>query len=204
MTQVDKSAYRFERYTGLDRWSSYHYQLRELLALDPATVLEVGVGDGVVREYLRTNTGIAYTSLDFAEDLKPDVVGDVRAMPFVDASFDVACVFEVLEHLPFEEFEGALRELKRIAKRHVLVSLPHFGPPIKFLLKLPFLPEFKVAFKFPYHPVHRFNGQHYWEIGKKGYAPRHIREVLAKHFHIRKEFVPFENQYHHFFVLEKR
>lgn len=202
-TQVDKQAYRFERYTGLDRWSSYHYQLRELLALNPRSVVEVGVGDGVVRQYLRHNTDISYTSFDFAEDLKPDVVGDVRAMSFADGSFDVACAFEVLEHLPFEDFDQALGELARVSKKHVLVSLPHFGPPVKFLLKLPFLPELRLAFKIPFPKTHVFNGQHYWEIGKRGYPPSRIRAALSKHFVIQKEFVPFENQYHHFFVLRK-
>jgi SAM-dependent methyltransferase len=202
--QVDRHAYRFERYTGLDRWSSYHYQLRELLALKPASVLEIGVGDGVVRQYLKTQTGTAYTSLDVADDLGADVIGDVRSMPFETASFDASCAFEVLEHLPFEDFEAALGELARVARTHVLISLPHFGPPVKFLLKLPFLPELRFAFKIPYPKAHAFNGQHYWEMGKKGYPASRIRAALLKHGEIIKEFVPFENQYHHFFVLKKR
>jgi hypothetical protein len=202
--QVDRHAYRFEWYTGLDRWSSYHYQLRELLALKPRSVLEIGVGDGVVRQYLKTRTNIAYTSLDVADDLGADVMGDVRNMPFEPASFDVTCAFEVLEHLPFEDFESALGELVRAARTHVLISLPHFGPPVKFLLKLPFFPELRFAFKIPYPKEHAFNGQHYWEIGKKGYPASRIRAALSKHGEIIREFVPFENQYHHFFVLQKR
>lgn len=202
--QVDKSAYRFEKYTGLDRWSSYHYQLRELLALKPKSVLEIGVGDGVVRQYIKTQTDTTYTSLDVADDLGADVMGDVRAMPFKDGEFDISCAFEVLEHLPFEDFEKGLGELVRVARTHVLISLPHFGPPVKFLLKLPFLPELRFTFKIPYPRQHVFNGQHYWEIGKKGYPVSRIRTALQKHGKIVREFVPFENQYHHFFVLEKK
>jgi hypothetical protein len=203
MTQVDKSAYEFSKYTGLDRWSSYHYQLKEILALKPSTVLEVGVGDGVVRDYLRSNTDIKYTSFDFAEDLKPDVVGDVRKMPLGDGQFDVVCAFEVLEHLSFEDFDAALNELARVSKRNVLLSLPHFGPPVQFFFKMPKL-KVRFAFRLPWHPVHTFNGQHYWELGKRGYPVSRIRKSLRNHFDIRKEFVPFENQYHHFFVLEKK
>jgi ubiquinone/menaquinone biosynthesis C-methylase UbiE len=201
--QVNKDAYRFEKYTGLDRWSSYHYQLREILARNPSSVLEVGVGDGTIARHLKTQTPVAYTSVDFADDLKPDVVGDVRQLPFEGASFDLVCAFEVLEHLPFEDFEKALAELVRVARTHVIVSLPHFGPPVKFLLKLPFLPELRFAFKIPYPKAHTFNGQHYWEIGKKGYPPGRIRAAFLRHGRLVKEFVPFENQYHHFFVLEK-
>jgi len=202
--QVDKNAYRFERYTGLDRWSSYHYQLREILALNPASVLEIGVGDGVVRQYLKTQTPVAYTSFDVADDLGADVIGDVRALPFEDASFDMVCAFEVLEHLPFEDFEKALGELVRVARSCVLVSVPHFGPPVKFLIKVPFLPEIRFAFKIPFPKIHTFNGQHYWEIGKKGYPASRIRAAFECRGELIKEFVPFENQYHHFFVLKKR
>lgn len=191
----------FGRYADIARFASYGYQLREIFATRPSSVLEVGVGDGVVGNYLRLHAGIAYTSLDFAEDLSPDVVGDVRCVPFPDKSFDTACAFEVLEHLPFKDFESAVHELARVARKYALVSLPHFGPPVKFSLKLPLLPEIRFAKKVPVPRPHQFNGQHYWEIGKRGYPVARIRAVLARYGTIEREFVPFENQYHHFFVL---
>jgi ubiquinone/menaquinone biosynthesis C-methylase UbiE len=203
MKQVDKTAYQFGKYTDLNRWVSYFHQIDEVLKTTPKTLLEIGVGDGALRDYLKSNTEIAYTSLDIADDLKADVVGSVLKMPFTDNSFDTICAFEVLEHLPFEQFEIALAELKRVSKGNVILSLPHFGPPIKFLLKLPFLPQLRLAFKIPYPRVHVFDGQHYWEIGKRGFAPARIRESLRKYFNITSEFVPFENQYHHFFMLKK-
>lgn len=202
--QVDRTAYRFESYCGMDRWASYHYQLKEIIALAPATVLEVGLGDGVLKNYLRENTKIEYSSIDIADDLGADIQGDVRNLPLADECFDAVCAFEVLEHLPFEDFETALAELFRVTRKHVLISLPHFGPPVKGLLKIPFLPEFKFALKIPFARVHNFNGQHYWEIGKKGYPNKRIRTILKSHGTLCKEFIPFENQYHHFFILEKR
>src|SRR5690349_21175804 len=110
--QVDRSAYSFDRYCGLDRWSSYHYQITEILRslpvdnsgqgngearigrARPHAVLEIGVGDGVVAHYLKSNTDIAYTSLDIADDVGADVIGSVTALPFHDKSFDVVCAFE--------------------------------------------------------------------------------------------------------------
>jgi len=201
--QVDASHYDFGRYVGLDRWSSYFYQIRETLALSPQSLLEVGGGDGVYRSYLKEHTPIAYRSLDIAEDLHPDVLGGVEKIPLPDASVDCVVAFEVLEHLPFERFSIALSEIARVSKGDAIISLPHFGPPVKFLLKLPFLPEIRFSFKFPFFKKHLFNGEHYWEIGKAGYTPETVREALGKHFTIQKEFVPFENQYHHFFILKK-
>lgn len=201
--QVDRDAYRFEKYCGIDRWSSYHYQLREILKLEPNSVLEVGKGDGVIGAYLTANTKIAYQSLDVAEDLHPDIVAEVEHIPLQDNSVDVAVAFEVLEHLPFEKFESALQELRRISRRAVLISLPHYGPSIRFSFKIPFMKEWRFAWKIPHHPFHVFGGQHYWEIGKRGYEIVTVRAALKKYFTLEKEFVPFENQYHHFFILKK-
>lgn len=199
--QVDKSAYTFTKYCYPERWASYYYQLREVIAQNPSSLLEVGGGDGVFREYIKTNTDIAYQNLDIAEDLNPDVVGSVEQIPLPDRSVDMVVAFQVLEHLPFEKFEQTLSELGRVSRGAVIISLPHFGPPITCSFKVPFLPEFRFAFKIPFPRKHTFNGQHYWEIGKRGYSAGRIRGIIRKHFSIKKEFVPFENQYHHFYVL---
>jgi ubiquinone/menaquinone biosynthesis C-methylase UbiE len=205
MKQVDKNHYLFEHYCYPERWASYYHQLREVLVSSPKSILEVGGGDGVLESYIKRNIADAiYTSVDIAEDLNPDVVAAIDALPFADASFDVVCAFEVLEHIPFEKFEKALGELLRVSKKRVLISMPHFGPPFALSFKFPFLREIKLLLKLPFPKKHVFNGQHYWEIGKKGYSPRHLGAVISKLAHIKKEFVPFDSRYHHFYILEKR
>lgn len=200
-SQVDKSNYRFDKYAFEGRFVSYYWQLKEVLALNPHSVLEVGVGDRVCGNFIKSNTVATYTSIDTAEDLHPDVVGSVLELPFADKSFDVACAFEVLEHLPFEQFERALTELCRVARTHVVISLPHFGPMLSFSLKIPFLPQIRIALKIPFPKGHVFNGQHYWEIGKRGYPVSLIRRELTAYGDIVRDFVPFGSPYHHFFVL---
>lgn len=205
MKQVDKKHYSFARYCYPERWASYYHQLHEVLSSDPQSILEVGGGDGVLESYIKHNIADAvYTSADIAEDLNPDVIAAIDALPFGDASFDVVCAFEVLEHIPFEKFEKALNELLRVSKKRVLISVPHFGPPLALSFKLPFLKEIKLLFKIPFPRKHVFNGQHYWEIGKRGYAPSRLRAAIIKFAHIKREFVPFDSRYHHFYVLEKR
>lgn len=203
MKQVDKKEYNFNDYGHIDRWASYHYQIKEVLYLAPHSILEIGVGDKVFGEYIKNNTNISYKSLDVAEDLKPDIVGSILNIPLGKNSFDAVCAFEVLEHLEFEKFETALSELKKVSKKYVVLSLPHFGPVCKFFLKIPFLKEIKFSCKLPFPKRHVFNGQHYWEIGKRGFGQGKVRGIIKKHFRIVKEFVPFESQYHHFYVLEK-
>ncbi len=201
--QVDKNHYNIEKYSHPERWASYYYQLKEVLASKPESILEVGVGDKVFGSFIKNNTAISYTSVDIAEDLHPDVLGDVLALPFPDNSFDAVCIFEVLEHVPFEKFEQALHELFRVTKKSVFISLPHFGPPVKLLLKVPFLPEIKFAVKIPFGRKHVFNGEHYFEIGKKGFPLSTIKEKITNVGVLINDYVPFENQYHHFFILNK-
>lgn len=202
--QIPHTEYRFEKYTHLDRWMSYHIQLKKIFSMSPTNLLEVGVGDGFIRSYLENHSDIEYTSADLAEDLHPDVVASVTELPFQNGSFDLVIAFQILEHLPFKEFDRALSELARVSKGNVLISLPHFGPRLQFFCKIPFLPEVKIAFKIPYPKKHTFDGQHYWEIGKHGYGTKLIRNAMQKHFVITREFISFWNQYHRFYFLEKR
>lgn len=201
--QVNKESYHFKKYSFSGRWVSYYYQLAESLSLNPKNILEIGIGDGVYRDFIINNTSIDYKNIDIAEDLDPDIFGSVENIPTQANFFDLVVAFEVLEHIEFDKFEKALSELKRVSRGNVIISLPHFGPPIKFLLKIPFLKEIKIAFKIPFPVKYEFNGQHYWEVGKKGYSTRKIRNIIKKYFKIKKEFIPFENQYHHFYILEK-
>ena len=67
-----------------------------------------------------------------------------------------------------------------------------------------FVREVRAAAKLPYPKAHRFNGQHYWEIGKKGYPIAAIRKTLRNHGRIVHDFVPWGSPYHHFFVLDVR
>ncbi|MEK7613189.1 MAG: class I SAM-dependent methyltransferase [Patescibacteria group bacterium] len=200
--QVDRSHYNFGTYGFEGRFVSYFWQLNEVLALNPASVLEVGVGDKVFGNFIKDNTGVAYTSVDSAEDLKPDVVGTILKLPFADKSFDVACAFEVLEHLPFDEVDKALSELARVAQRHVVVSVPHFGPMFSFSLKIPLIPQIQLGIKIPFPKRHTYNGQHYWELGKRGYPTSLLRKKLRTLGRVVRDFVPFNSAYHHFFVVD--
>jgi hypothetical protein len=203
MQQVPKEHYAFESYTGLDRWSSYYYQVREVLRLAPTSVLEIGGGDGFLKRYLQGATAIDYVNLDIAADLHPDIIGSAESIPLADDAVDMAVAFEVLEHLPFEKFEPALRELRRVSKRFVIISLPHAGPQVKLSVKLPRLREMRVAVKLPLPKKHVFHGEHYWEIGKRGFSLSKIRAITGRVSVLERDFIPFESGYHHFFVLRK-
>src|SRR3989344_2385832 len=200
--QVDKLHYAFLNYAFEGRFVSYYWQLREVLALLPRSVLEVGAGDRVFGNFLKDNTDVSYQSVDIAPDLKPDVVGSIVQLPFPDRSFDVACAFEVLEHLSFEQFDTGVKELARVAQTHVVISIPHFGPMLSLAFKIPFIPQIRLAIKIPFPKRHTFNGQHYWEVGTQSYPASLIRRKLSTHGKVVRDFIPFGNPYHHFFVVQ--
>lgn len=195
--------YFSSNYDDKKRWMSYFYQVKEVLAFKPENVLVIGKGNGLVAQYLKLN-GVKVTTLDIDENLKPDVVASVTKMPFKDNEFDIALCAQVLEHLPYGDFEKSLLEIKRIIKSGAVISLPHFGPTIRFLFKFPLLPEIKFMIKIPYPKKHIYKGEHYWEIGKRGFYAGKIKKDLKKAgFAIERNYILFENPLHRFFILRK-
>lgn len=208
--QVGKGYHHRLKYDTLERFISYHYQIKSILDLKPETVLEVGIGNKIVSNYLH-NMGIKVTTCDFDDSLNPDLVSDIREIKAENESFDVSVAFQILEHIPFEDFEKGLSELARVSKKHVVISLPCRHTGFEFVFKMPFIRTiFKRTFldlmiKIPVKfPGFEKSGQHYWEIDNKKFKLSKIREKLKKHFNVKDQFSPVLNKYHIFFVLEKK
>jgi ubiquinone/menaquinone biosynthesis C-methylase UbiE len=105
------------------RIESITEQVRLLSRYPCQSVLEVGVGKGLIRQLFKCIPNIRYTCIDIAPDLEPDYVGSVLQMPFKDEEFDAILCCQVLEHLRLEDFLPALRELHRVSRRLVIMSL---------------------------------------------------------------------------------
>ncbi len=201
--QVDKSHYGAS-YRSRDRWLSYFYQLDLVRSQAPASVLEVGPGEGIVTANLRQD-GIRVVTCDIAEDLHPDVVGSVTSLPFKDQEFDLALAAEILEHIEFKDVPLALRELARVASRHVVISLPHPGWVFSLAFKLPLLPHLGFFFQTPFFwKEHKFNGEHYWELGKKGYPVRRfVAAAQAAGLTLVRTTKHIDDPVHRLFVFKK-
>lgn len=201
-----RGKYFSESYDSKERFISYWHQIHEIVKLNPEKVLEVGVGNGFVSEYLRKR-GIDVITLDIDEGLNPDIVGNVISMPLQDNSFDVVACYEVLEHLPYERFHQALREIFRVSKLHAVLSLPDVARVYRYSIHIPKIGYKKILFSLPRlrKQVHKFDGEHYWEIGKAGFPlNKIIRDIKSAGFIIHKTYRVFEHPYHRFFILKKR
>ena len=209
MPQVRPEHYRTDEYNSVERFCSYAHQLKLIAGLDVQSILEVGPGTFLVSDALKRR-GYDVTTCDFDPDLGADVTADVRRLPFEKSAFDLVMACQVLEHIPFEEFDKAVEELRRVASRYVLVSLPHRHTGLTMLLRFPLIETlFKRKFiEFGCRVSAPFGGfeaskQHYWEIESAKTKLSLIRSKLSKGFASFRESRPVLNKYHYFALLEK-
>jgi hypothetical protein len=197
--QVEKSLYYTDAYLSRGRWNNYWHQINNVRTLVPpkSHILEIGKGNGLVSLILK-EMGFNTTTIDIDASLSPDIVGSVIDMPITNKSYDLVIAAEILEHLPIESLPKALSEIKRISRKFAVISLPHKGVVFKLVLKLPLIKEFSIFFKIPYFwKKHNFDGQHYWDIGKRHYQLSKIRSVIKKSgMVIIKDFIDYSDPSH--------
>lgn len=92
------------------------------------TILDAGCGNGAISnaladKYEVTGLDISPAALEHVTTTK--VLASVTDIPFADRSFDLCMCNEVLEHLDRVQMEQALAELKRCARRYIIVSVPY-------------------------------------------------------------------------------
>ena len=101
----------------------------------PSSALDVGCGEGVLTERFAERIGdghVVGVDLDdpglraeWAKRERPNLEFrsyDGGELPFGSNEFDIACAIEVLEHVP--DPDRTLAEMVRVARSHVLVSVP--------------------------------------------------------------------------------
>jgi ubiquinone/menaquinone biosynthesis C-methylase UbiE len=203
--------YYRKTYDDRGRFLSYFYQCRSVLERNPGTVLEIGIGNKTVSAYLKAR-GLKVTTCDIDGNLEPDYVADIRNLAcFKDESFDVVMACEILEHMPWEDIDAALKELARISKGSVVISLPSSGwrfninvvfPGVERVLRKDYV---NAGFSIPriFSTAPRCK-EHCWEIGVKGFSNNKILKKLGEYFYLERQFSSEWNRYHRFFLLRKR
>lgn len=112
----------------------YKALLRLIVDLKIETILDAGCGEGFTLERLRKEglgkrlEGVDRSSAAIAlgKKMAPGLIlrfGDINTLPYQDSCFDLVVCSEVLEHLARPE--EALKEIKRVAKKYCLLSVPN-------------------------------------------------------------------------------
>jgi len=193
----------------LGTFKSYYYQVKFITELKPESILEVGIGNKTLNNYLKQHR-LSVTACDYEETLNPDVIADVRKLPFKDNEFDVVCAFQIIEHIPWKDVPKALAELQRVSKKNVIFSIPYTPVSIEMVIKSSIIKRLFGAWTFNIFinlafitREWKYDGVHYWEMGKKNYPRNKVRNLVRKYFNILQE-KRVDLSYQYFFVLEKK
>jgi len=98
---------------------------------DGDVFLDAGCGDLIIGSYIERGkvigVDIQKPRSDF--DRSEFASGSILALPFGDQSFRLTGSLDVIEHLPLDVRESAIRELVRTSKAGVFIGFPFAGQP---------------------------------------------------------------------------
>jgi len=190
----------------------HYYQYHLLEKLDFKDIIEVGIRYDILTHILR-RSGFKTTTVDIDAESEPDVVADIREP--LNVSADLVLCFETLEHLPYSDFQKCLHNLRKAARKYVIISIPDVTPSLVVWLDIPMVSAvmahyFKIKTGFMVQSglfgllsrKFGFDGSHYWEAGKRGYPQKRIRrDIEDTGMRIIKDYRSFFLPYHHYYVM---
>lgn len=181
---------------GLSNFINTYYQYKDLQSLRGVNkILIIGLGNGFDAHVFRWR-GYSVTTFDIDPVFKPDVLGSINDLSmFKNNSFDVVIASHVLEHLAAPHLNDSLAELARIAN-YSIIYLPVAGRHLQFRFKmdskgvdLSFIFDLFNYFHKPDGITPRYRaGQHYWEVGMRGFTTKQLTQRFSKYFNIISQY----------------
>lgn len=138
-------------------------------------ILEIGVGSKFTSNYLKSK-GYNVTTIDIDQNKQPDIIANIVNYKF-DQKFDHILAFEVFEHIPFEDFKEALKNISNNCSKNLFISLPR-NEKVWFRLSVDLkifqLNNFQITTKRNKIKT-KF---HHWEIDYKNYTKTNILKIF--------------------------
>jgi len=114
-------------------------RFQEIIRVVPrniSSLLDIGCGNGQLLKFLLQQLeipnlfgiDISLTALKIAKNMAPNAIflyASADKLPFEDKSFDIIIASEVLEHLPYKVYEQTLKEISRVSKKYILITVPN-------------------------------------------------------------------------------
>lgn len=176
--QLNSTKYKFSSdwIHGLEteqHWAFYWCQqkLMDGLIEKEDTILEIGVGSSFTANYLRSK-GYNVTTIDIDPGKKPDIVANVVTYEF-ENKYDHVLAFEILEHIPYEEFRALLRKLRTIINKNLFFSIPRNELVLfEMIIGLPMYRNKKLKISISKGKI--TTEAHHWEIGCCGVTEKKV------------------------------
>lgn len=129
--EIDKysKVYKDKRYRMGDARMTYAKELVREAVPECNTHLDVGCGRGEMVGYAN---GLGFESrgveaVDYLTDGFSILHGKAWDLPVPDNSIDLVTMFDVIEHLLPEDTERTLAELRRVAKKEILITAANYS-----------------------------------------------------------------------------
>jgi hypothetical protein len=199
---LDKDVYFEDSYFTYTQLWSFVEQIYHIREFRPQSMLEIGVGNGFVSMFCKVS-GINVKTFDINPKLEPDMVASVYEIGKLikPNEFDLISCCEVLEHLPFEDFEGIIKTFSSISSS-LFLTLPAYGRKIGFggVVELPrFYRWFGLWLKVPTRRG-RLPDIHFWGVDFEHTTRRKaIAAILNIYYSEVKTGFFKANPYHCFF-----
>ncbi|MBE0664056.1 MAG: class I SAM-dependent methyltransferase [Bacteroidales bacterium] len=98
-----------------------------LIPRDVKTILDLGCGNGIITNILAehfdvTGADRSVAALKMVKTKK--VQCNCNDLPFADGAFDMVLSSEMLEHLEENVYQETIAEIRRVARKYILISVP--------------------------------------------------------------------------------
>jgi hypothetical protein len=204
---LEKERYHTDEYFTHAQFISFSEQVRLVHSMNRKDILEIGIGNGIVSDFLR-KSGLNVTTFDINPNLNPDVMGSVTDLIeiFQQRKFDLIICAEVLEHMPFERFEQAISNIAGTTNEYAILTLPRAQRvilDIQLSIKIAKLPYIEKGL-FLSIPNSNIPTAHHWELdSSKETKLKAIDAILKEHFMILDSNRFRFRSRHHYFILKK-
>lgn len=204
---LEKKRYYADGYFNVDHFISISEQIRLVRGLKSTNILEIGIGNGLVSDFLR-KAGYNVTTFDINPNLNPDVIGSVTDL--VEAlnhrKFDLILCAEVLEHMPFEYFEQVINNIALTTNEYAILTLPRSQKvifDIQCKIKIPKMPYFNTGLFFSL-PISSVPPEHHWQLDSSVQTKREeIVKIITQQFKIVDSGRFRFRSDHYYFILKK-
>ena len=164
---LSREMYFSDGYFSMQQLCSLSHQINLIHSLRPKNVIEIGIGNGFTSSFLR-RAGYSVTTADINPQLEPDICASLDQVGehMNGEKFDLVVCCEVLEHMPWSDFESNMNHLRSLGDR-LLLTLPNYYASFGFggLLKLPKMASkpFRLTIDIPRKK--NLEKEHFWEVG---------------------------------------